>query len=131
MSRAVNRMKGRYCVEQPKEVGVLAADYVKHFGFVSRKDELSHAEFIEHWFNVHAPMVARLPGLLRYSVNLVDRDRSSGFDYDGIAELWFASWEALDVAFASPEAAALVADGANFVGRRLTVRTEEHHIVWP
>jgi uncharacterized protein (TIGR02118 family) len=68
---------------------------------------------------------------LRYSVNLVNRERFPGFDYDGIAELWFASWANLDAAFASPKATLLAADGPNFVGRRLTVRCEEHHVVWP
>jgi uncharacterized protein (TIGR02118 family) len=109
----------------------MTPDCVKHLGFVARKDGMTLDAFVYHWMAVHAPLVARLPGLLRYSVNLVEPGRSSGFEWDGVAELWFASWDDLDVAFASPEAAALVADGPNFVGRRLTMRCEEHHIVWP
>lgn len=109
----------------------MTPDCVKHLGFVARKDGMTLDAFVDHWMGVHAPMVARLPRLLRYSVNLVDRERFPDFDYDGMAELWFASWEALDEAFSSPEAAALVADGPNFVGRRMTVRAEEHHVVWP
>ena len=104
---------------------------VKHLGFVARKEGMTREAFAEHWFGVHAPLVACLPGLLRYTINIVDQDRSPGFEFDGIAELWFASWQTLDAAFASPEAEALVADGPNFVGRRLSVRTEEHRVVWP
>jgi uncharacterized protein (TIGR02118 family) len=102
---------------------------VKHLGFVTRKRTLTYDEFIDHWMNVHAPLVAKLPGLLRYSVNLVDRERSPGLDHDGFAELWFASTDALETAFASPEAALLRDDVKHFVDRHMAASVYEYNII--
>ncbi len=103
-------------------------NYVKHFGFITKKSGLSHEEFVDHWLNKHAVLVGKMPGLIRYSVNLVDRTRFPQFEYDGFSELWYESEEARDASFESPEAKIVAADLPNFVERRFAILSQEHQI---
>ena len=73
----------------------------------------------------------RLPGLRRYSVNLVDRKRFPKFDFDGFSELWFDSEEALIASFNSPEGKTLLADLPNFAGDIDPIISVETQILWP
>ena len=105
--------------------------FTKRLGILRKKEGISHEEFIDHWLNKHAALCARLPGLRRYSVNLVDRKRFPKFDYDGFSELWFDSEEALIAAFNSPEGKTLLADLPNFAGDIDPIISVETQILWP
>ena len=105
--------------------------FTKRLGILRKKDGMSHQEFVDHWMNKHAPLCAVLPGLRRYSVNLVDRKRFPKFGYDGFSELWFDSEEALVAAFASPEGKTLLADLPNFAGDIDPIISVETQILWP
>lgn len=109
----------------------MAKTFVKRLGMVRRKANLTHEQFLAHWLNTHAELCKRLPGLRRYSINLVQRDRSPGFNYDGFSELWFDSIEAYDAAMASPEGRTLLADLPNFVEHIDPVLVEERQMLWP
>ena len=63
--------------------------FTKRLGILRKKEGISHDEFVNHWMNKHAALCVLLPGLRRYSVNLVDRKRFPKFNYDGFSELWF------------------------------------------
>jgi hypothetical protein len=54
---------------------------------------------------------------------------ASVLEIDGIAELWYDDREAMARAHASPEAKALHADGALFIGRIKAFTIEERVIV--
>ncbi len=87
---------------------------------LTRHSGLSHEEFVEHWLTRHAPLaLERHPGLVRYVTNVVDSRLSpAGEDFDGIAELHFAS-EAAFVADLYRQAAGLrliEADMPDFLG---------------
>lgn len=105
--------------------------YTKRLGILRRKDGISHAEFVNHWLQKHAMLCTRLPGLRRYSVNFVDRQRFPNFDYDGFSELWFDSEEALVAALESPEGRTLMADLPNFAKDVSPILAVEHQILWP
>ena len=105
--------------------------YTKRLGILRKKEGLSHEEFVEHWLKKHAALCVKLPGLRRYSVNLVERGRFPKFDYDGFSELWFDSEEALVAAFASPEGKTLLADLPNFAGDIDPIISVETQILWP
>jgi len=64
---------------------------------IRRRDGMSHDEFVEHWLTRHVPLaLEHHPGLSRYVTNVVDERLSpSGEDWDGVAELHFASAEDL------------------------------------
>ena len=105
--------------------------FTKRLGILRKKEGISHDEFVNHWLNKHAALCVRLPGLRRYSVNLVDRKRFPKFDYDGFSELWFDSEEALIAAFNSPEGKTLLADLPNFAGDIDPIISVETQILWP
>ena len=104
---------------------------IKRLGILRRKDGITHQEFVEHWLERHAALCVKLPGLVRYSVNLVDRGRFPHFDYDGFSELWFDSEEALTAALQSPEGKTLLADLPNFAKDVSPIVAAEYQILWP
>ena len=105
--------------------------YTKRLGILRRKDGISHQEFVDHWLQRHAALCVKLPGLRRYSINLVDRQRFPNFDYDGFSELWFDSEEALSASLQSTEGKTLLADLPNFAKDVSPIISVEHQIVWP
>jgi uncharacterized protein (TIGR02118 family) len=87
---------------------------------ITKKGGMSSAQFFDHWRNVHGPIGARIPGLVRLVQSHVvtnPGDRTTP-DFDGMAELWFNSWEDLIRARSSPEWAASSADEANFINSK-------------
>ena len=89
---------------------------VKGIFIVARKPGLSLHEFSDHWFDVHGPLVAQVPGLRRYVQThalpeaYVTRGMM-GITHDGFSELWFDDPAALHAAMASSEWAAAKEDG--------------------
>ncbi len=105
--------------------------YTKRLGILRRKDGITHEEFVDHWLKRHAALCVKLPGLRRYSINFVDRQRFPNFDYDGFSELWFDSEDALVAGLQSPEGKTLLADLPNFAKDVSPIISVEHQIVWP
>ncbi len=105
--------------------------FTKRLGILRRKDGITHEEFADHWLKRHAALCVKLPGLRRYSINFVDRQRFPNFDYDGFSELWFDSEEALVAGLNSPEGKTLLADLPNFAKDVSPIISVEHQIVWP
>ena len=81
-----------------------------------RRPDLSVEQFRAHWHGPHRELLVRLPGLRRLVLNdvLPGRDGAPA-SYDGIAEDWFESPEAMQAAFASPEGQAVAADAPTFL----------------
>jgi uncharacterized protein (TIGR02118 family) len=97
---------------------------VKRFVILRRKPGMTVDEFWNYWQNVHGPLVAKIPGIMRYFQYHVRSDHLDGSDraIDGIAELWFESEEAQKKAWATPEYQAVVADEPNLF------KLDSHHI---
>jgi len=87
---------------------------VKLVAVIRKRDGTMPEEFLRYWREVHAPIVARLPGLRRYVISPAV-GRGTGTEYDGIAELWFEDREALERVMASPEWREVSADTPLFV----------------
>lgn len=108
---------------------------IKSISLLTRKDKLTHEEFVDHWVNVHAPLAHAIPGLRRYVLSHVHAERtrpdieSLPGAVDGIAELWYDDVEAMNRANASAAAKALHADGALFIGKIKMFTTEEQVII--
>jgi uncharacterized protein (TIGR02118 family) len=81
--------------------------------------------------------LAILPGLVRYVQSHIVEERrrpdipATDVEIDGIAELWYEDAAAMARAMASPEAKALHADGALFIGRIKSFTTVELEVVPP
>ena len=108
---------------------------IKSLSLLTRRPELTHEQFVKHWVEIHAPLAHRVPGLVRYVQSHIVEERkrpdipSHDVEVDGVAELWYESREAMAKAHASPEAKALHADGALFIGRIKTFTIEEKVII--
>ena len=100
-----------------------------------RKDGLTHAQFVKHWVEIHAPLAHAVPGLraLRAVAHRrgahATRHPDDDVEVDGIAELWFDDRESMARAMATPAAKALHADGALFIGRIKSFTVEEKVII--
>lgn len=103
---------------------------IKRIGFLRRKANLSHEQFVQHWLGTHAELCLKLPGMRRYCVNLIEREKYPKLDYDGFSELWFDSEEALNGALESPEGVTLLADLPNFTDEIYPVVVVEHAKLW-
>lgn len=103
---------------------------VKRLGLVVRKSSITHEQFVDHWLNVHATLCKKIPNLLRYSVNLVDRERFPEFPYDGFSELWFESEEAMIASLESLEGRTLLEDLPNFTERIYPIISHEYQQIW-
>jgi len=89
---------------------------IKIMLLLHRRPDLSVEEFRRYWHTEHQALLMRLPGLR----GLVLNDVLPGLDgapgpCDGIAEDWFDSPEAMQMAFASVEGQAVAVDAPNFL----------------
>src|SRR5688572_9751134 len=91
---------------------------IKLIGMLTRRQELSVADFQRYWREVHGPLIARAPGLRLYiqSHSIAELYGEYEQAFDGIAEAWFDSLEAYAAARASPGWQAASADAGNFIG---------------
>lgn len=108
---------------------------IKSIGLLTRKNGLTHQEFVKHWSEVHAPLAHVVPGIRRYVQSHIVEERtrpdipSTEVEIDGIAELWYDDRAAMERANASPEARRLHADGALFIGRIKSFVVEEKVVI--
>jgi uncharacterized protein (TIGR02118 family) len=108
---------------------------IKTIGLLTRKNGWTHAQFMTHWVEVHAPLAHAVPGLRRYVQNHITGERTRAdipatvVEIDGVAELWFDDQAALEAAARTPEMKALHADGALFIGQIRSYVVEEKTVV--
>lgn len=81
-----------------------------------RLQTLTHADFRKHWYEVHAPLVKKHRRVLRIAryvqfhsdlgglTEKLQAFRNSPMPYDGIAEIWYESREALETLGKNPDA---------------------------
>ncbi len=100
--------------------------YIKRLAFVRMKKSLSREELIRYWLTTHAELCKKLPGVKRYSVNLIDRTQFADPDYDGFSELWFDTEHDFDRAMRTPEGIAVLADLPNFTDAIYPLIAVEH-----
>jgi uncharacterized protein (TIGR02118 family) len=86
------RLIGEEIVEKDEVEGDTEGLY-KHSAFLVRKEGMSHEEFLDHWANTHVPLAREIPGVVRYA-RVVPTDPENA-EFDGIAELYFESLDAL------------------------------------
>jgi len=110
---------------------------IKVLGLLTRKEGITHEEFVRHWFDLHGPLAHAVPGIRRYvqshiTATLTRPDiPDTNVEIDGIAELWYEDLESFRRAAATPEMKALTDDGALFIGQIKTYVIEERQIIPP
>ena len=104
---------------------------VKIVLLLHRRADLTVDQFRQYWHETHRPLIERLPGLRRLVLNdLLPGPDGAEPSCDGIGEDWFDSVEAMQAAFASPEAQAVTADVVNFLdlSRFQMLMVTEHEV---
>jgi uncharacterized protein (TIGR02118 family) len=108
---------------------------IKLLSLLTRKDDITHEEFVRYWYDVHAPLALAVPGIRRYVQSHITDIRSrpdipdTGVEVDGIAELWYDDLASFEQAAATPEMKRLTDDGALFIGQIKTYVIEERQII--
>ncbi|MBB4041784.1 uncharacterized protein (TIGR02118 family) [Microvirga flocculans] len=109
---------------------------IVRMGLLTRRPEVSQADFRRHWREVHGPLAARLPGLRRYHQNHVVDTRQLAIDHargswsiDGISELWFDSDEDMNRALSSEEYMEVARDHHLFVGQTGLITAVQNVVV--
>lgn len=93
---------------------------IKRITYLERRDDLTPAQFSEHWRTTHAEIARDLPAVTSYRQNhvadVVARP-TDGEPYavDGIVELWFGDGDGFDAGYESDVATRLTADEPNFL----------------
>jgi uncharacterized protein (TIGR02118 family) len=113
---------------------------VKVVWFLRKAPHLSLDEFHDWWLNSHAPLIAQKQGrmIARYVVNVrAGRDdlpagTGTPFDWDGMAEEWFASEADARRAFSLPAAPETRADVMAHVSAMSRLIVSEYVVLdWP
>jgi len=106
---------------------------IVRMGLLTKRADLTIAQFRRHWKDVHGPLAAKMPGLLAYHQNhVVDKsqlaiDHARGeWDIDGVSELWFRDRAAMDAAIHSPAYAAVAADSDNAIATTRVIVAEQN-----
>lgn len=106
---------------------------IKLIALLKRKPGLTREEFADRWLNDHIKLSSKMPGLRGYRVNIAIDHQPDGDGvepiYDGTAELWWDSVEAMEAAFDSPEGKIAGEDADQFAELRIHIYTEEHFVV--
>lgn len=91
---------------------------------IYRKPE-NIAEFDQHYFEIHAPLAKKVPGLVKLEVNRVYGSPMGESDLHLIAEMVFESREALANAMNSSEMKAAGKDLMGFAGKIVSMHFVE------
>lgn len=91
---------------------------------IYRKPE-NIAEFEQHYFDIHAPLAEKVPGLIKLEVNKVYGSPTGESDFHLIAEMLFESKEALEKAMKSSEMKAAGKDLMSFAGNIVSMHFVE------
>lgn len=106
---------------------------IKLIALLKRKPGLTREEFADRWLNDHIKLSSKMPGLRGYRVNIAIDHQPDGDGvepiYDGTAELWWDSVEAMEAAFDSQEGKVAGEDADQFAELRIHIYTEENFIV--
>lgn len=92
---------------------------VKIVIFFKRRAGMSVDDFQRHWRNTHADLILKLPGITRYvqSCVLASSYRKDEPVFDGVAESYFESTQAMKELAKTLRYEAVLADEPNFIDR--------------
>jgi uncharacterized protein (TIGR02118 family) len=97
---------------------------------LTRRTDLTHAEFVDWWLGQHSPLASSLPHLRRLVFNVVDPGAEEA-GIDGVSELWFDSQADFEAAYATDTGKATAADSMAHVSGRVRLFVTEHEYVGP
>ncbi len=106
---------------------------VKLIALLKRKPGISKEEFARRWVHEHTKLSTQIPGVRGYRINIATERQPAGTGaepiYDGTAEMWWDSTDAMEAAFATDIGKAAGADADEFAEVRIHIYTDEYDIV--
>jgi uncharacterized protein (TIGR02118 family) len=104
---------------------------VKFVGLIQKKPGMTQDEFEKYWLDVHVPIMLKTPGVVKYRINIVDKENSMNPEapIDGFSEVWFDSIESMNACLSSPEFDKIREDVPNFQSHIDRIVLHEHVIV--
>jgi hypothetical protein len=97
---------------------------IKLVAMLKRKPGTTHEEFLDHWLNRHAPLIAGTPEIARHIVRYEQLPVTSAADWmasagvDGVTVQWMTGPEAFEAFISEPKYAELIEpDEARFLDR--------------
>ncbi|MEM7468782.1 MAG: EthD family reductase [Pseudomonadota bacterium] len=97
----------------------------KLIGLLKRPEGMDMDDFRQWWLTVHVPKVKKWPGLKEYRVNLCTTDDQR---FDGMAEVWFETKEAMDAVFGTDEGQ-YARTGATDGSSEIHILLSEEHVI--
>jgi uncharacterized protein (TIGR02118 family) len=105
--------------------GDLGLGLLKRLVPLVRKEGSTHAEFLDHWIRVHAPLLKQvIPGPRRYHQLYVraqlfvpEGPPQLDCQIDGFSESWFRDETEMNAAVQTPEGKALAADNSLYLSK--------------
>lgn len=79
------------------------------------------AEFEKHYFDIHIPLVKKMPGLRKLEVTKISGSPFGDAQYSYMAEMYFDSIDAMNASNASPEGKAVAKDVMGFAASIITI----------
>jgi uncharacterized protein (TIGR02118 family) len=93
---------------------------IKVIVLLQRNERLTHEEFADYWLSDHVEMAKNLPGLRKYATSLPEDPATC--EYDGVAEVYFETREAVKTAWETDLGDRLVEDERQFLEREQCLR---------
>jgi uncharacterized protein (TIGR02118 family) len=119
--------KERIQKENPVEPGA-----PKMVAFAKKRPDLSLETFQEHWNSVHGKLGRAVPGGRRYvQCHPIPSSYKDGRTplWDGVAEVWFDSEDAMVASPQTPQYQAVIADEPNFLVENAKFIVTTEHII--
>lgn len=98
--------------------GPVPREAVKNIEFVNRRPTLNLPEFGRYWRDVHGPIAAKIPSILRYEQNHTSLEsylEGVAPRFDGLAITWFKSTAVMRKGATTPEYETTRLDEPNFL----------------
>ncbi len=106
---------------------------IKLIALLKRKPGISREEFARRWLDQHTRISTELPGVVGYRINIAsERQPLEASDeplYDGTAEMWWESVDAMEAAFDTEVGRLAGADADEFAEVRIHLYTDEHVVM--
>jgi len=103
---------------------------MRRLTLVRRNPALTQEQFVEHWLGEHSALAQQLPGLRGYRINPVVQ-APDGFEWHGVAELWFDSVAAAARAMDSDPAGRRLRRDTPLLAERVVPFFVEEHLILP
>jgi len=107
-----------YLVSEKEDVAMRRSGQLKTIRTISRRRDLTHAQFKDYWLNQHSRLERRVietTSMQRIIASFALPENPVVPDFDGLAELYFAKVEDIRAMFGGPVPAMMRKDEENFV----------------